>query len=777
MFDGFVNPALVAGLALASVPLLIHLLNRQRHRPLPWAAMRFVLAAYRRTRRRAHLENLLLLLLRTAAVALLALCVARPFLGSRSPLSALTERRRDLVLALDASASTGYRQDVETVFDRIVARARELLLELDSARGDRVRLVLAADHPRLLAWRTPEDALSVLAALSEPTHEGLDLVALFGEIAGYAEEDAAGAGSSELEVTYLGDLQRADFLPEAASGSDPALTARAPLLAEQLDRLQALGVRVLVEDLGPAQATPPNLTVAAVEARDLQGPLIPSEVRAVVQNQGAAPVTVRVVIEVDGERRPSQLVDVGARSEVEVLFPVVFRSGGAHTLVVRTETDRLPVDDMRAAVVAIPPPARVLLVDGEPELEIEDDEVGYLAAVLQPPSGDDLLESGAVAPFEPRVVERSDLSSGAVDLSEFDVIVVANVASFSAETAERLEQRVAAGGALILTVGGQVDAANWNARLYRADGSGLLPAELGRVVAVADRRTNYYRVREFDAAHPALRFFADERWQPLLTEVPIYQFLSARPLGADSGPNAPGAAGVPSGAVAADAAGGAPAGSASPARVLARLGDDESSPLLIERDYDRGKVFLWLTTIDRAWTRLPESPRTLVPLVHELVRYAAAPAERPRNVPVGAQFVAEVQSFPRGLTLTVPDGTRTGLVGEPEPVGPGTWRLPPVADTKRAGLYAIEIEGGERLPFAVQLDPREGDLERLALDELPGIHPALVPGGRGADADGPGDELGAEKGELWRLLAALALAALVAESAWAAWLGFRRRLA
>ena len=51
------------GALLASVPLLIHLLNRQRHRPLEWAAMKFVLAAYRKTRRRAQLENLILLLL------------------------------------------------------------------------------------------------------------------------------------------------------------------------------------------------------------------------------------------------------------------------------------------------------------------------------------------------------------------------------------------------------------------------------------------------------------------------------------------------------------------------------------------------------------------------------------------------------------------------------------------------------------------------------------------------------------------------------------------
>ncbi len=72
MFEGFVNPALVAGAGLASVPLLIHLFNRQRYKPMEWAAMRFVLAAYKKTRRRVQLENLLLLLLRMGAIALSA---------------------------------------------------------------------------------------------------------------------------------------------------------------------------------------------------------------------------------------------------------------------------------------------------------------------------------------------------------------------------------------------------------------------------------------------------------------------------------------------------------------------------------------------------------------------------------------------------------------------------------------------------------------------------------------------------------------------------------
>ncbi|MEL6715344.1 MAG: BatA domain-containing protein, partial [Planctomycetota bacterium] len=148
MIEGFQNPGLLAGVALAAVPLIIHLFNRRRFKPQPWAAMRFVYAAYKRTRRRVQLENLLLLLARIAAVALFALAIARPYASGDSPLAALREERRDLVLLVDASASTGYQSDVRTVHAAIRARALELLDDLDGAQGDRARLAFVGERTR-----------------------------------------------------------------------------------------------------------------------------------------------------------------------------------------------------------------------------------------------------------------------------------------------------------------------------------------------------------------------------------------------------------------------------------------------------------------------------------------------------------------------------------------------------------------------------------------------------------------------------------------------------
>jgi hypothetical protein len=763
---GFVNAALLSGLALASVPIAIHLLNRQRHRPMPWAAMRFVLSAYRRTRRRVQLENLLLLLLRTAAVAFLAFAIARPFAGDRSPLSRLTESRRDLALILDGSASTGYRDGVDSVFEREVARAREILRGLDGARGDRVHMVLAGAFPRLLSWSNPAEALSMLDALQAPTDESLDLGAALSEVLKSAREGAASGPTSLLEIRLLTDLQRRSFAPPEpparpdlhAGGAGAAADVAAkdgaparPALYEVLDGLSRLGLRVLVEDLGPSDPIPPNLGISSVAATTPPaGPGLPCEVRVEVGNHGpSARNGVRVALSVDGAREPAQVVDVPARGRAEAVFPLVFKDAGERVLEARLEGDRLAADDSRYEIVDVPPALRVLLVDGAPATAIEEDAVGYLRAVLEPPIDDGASPAlSASHPFEPREASPEALSTGDVRLEDFDAIWLANVESLPAPVVEKLERAVAGGAALIVSLGDRVTPEAYAARLGRPDGSGLLPAEILRRTAVPSRREGYFRVSTFDAQCPALAFFADERWKPLLTEVPIYEFFAVQPVAS--------------------------------ARTLASLDDPGSHPLLLERPFDRGRVFLWTTTIDPAWTRLPESPRTLIPLAHELLRYAARPSTPPRNLSPGEPFAAETTTFPRNLALTRPDGSRTAVDGAAQELPGGRWRLPviPGKDTERAGLYRIESDSGGSHPtttaFAVRIDPAEGDLERASRDELVKLHPALVPVSAGEEGKSGIDPRAAQRGELWRGIALACLAALAFESLWAAWIGRRR---
>src|SRR6516165_3719794 len=78
MFELFLNPAyLVAGTALVSLPIVIHLINRMRFKRVRWAAMEFLLRSQKRNRRRLIIEQLLLLALRCLLVLLSVLLVSR----------------------------------------------------------------------------------------------------------------------------------------------------------------------------------------------------------------------------------------------------------------------------------------------------------------------------------------------------------------------------------------------------------------------------------------------------------------------------------------------------------------------------------------------------------------------------------------------------------------------------------------------------------------------------------------------------------------------------
>ena len=98
----------LAGAVAALGPVVIHLMNRRRFRVVEWAAMDFLLEAVQRNRRILRLRDLLLLLLRTAAVLLFGLALARPFFSSQfstdNPSTAL-----HAVLLVDNSLSMQYQ--------------------------------------------------------------------------------------------------------------------------------------------------------------------------------------------------------------------------------------------------------------------------------------------------------------------------------------------------------------------------------------------------------------------------------------------------------------------------------------------------------------------------------------------------------------------------------------------------------------------------------------------------------------------------------------------
>jgi len=75
---GFLQPLALLALGAATIPALLHLLQRREPPTVPFPAVRYLAEAERRHSRRLKLRHLLLLLLRTALVVTVVLAAARP---------------------------------------------------------------------------------------------------------------------------------------------------------------------------------------------------------------------------------------------------------------------------------------------------------------------------------------------------------------------------------------------------------------------------------------------------------------------------------------------------------------------------------------------------------------------------------------------------------------------------------------------------------------------------------------------------------------------------
>ena len=98
----FLQKHLLWGLLAVSIPIIIHLLNRRRHRTVQWAAMDFLLKATRESRGKKKLKYILILTCRALAIAGIIFALARPLIGGFLGLGTNVDT---VVLILDRSAS------------------------------------------------------------------------------------------------------------------------------------------------------------------------------------------------------------------------------------------------------------------------------------------------------------------------------------------------------------------------------------------------------------------------------------------------------------------------------------------------------------------------------------------------------------------------------------------------------------------------------------------------------------------------------------------------
>ena len=672
----FAHPALLWGLALAGVPVLIHLINMFRHRRVQWAAMEFLLASQRKNRTRVILRQLLLLLMRMAAIAAVVLMLAQPRLEGRWG-GLFGGGRTHHVVLLDDSFSMSDRWADTSAF----AEAKAVIERIgrDAGRG------LNPQTFTLLRFsRVGSDELGTRPDMLEETVDS-----------GFADRLREVLDQMDVSETAAGPIpvmEAVDRLTGNSAGrrlvyliSDFRVRQwRTPGdLKNRLLELQRRSARLrLVNCVDSAR---PNLAITALDPGEgTRAAGVPLFMEVSVANFGLLPVDdVPVLLQADGTPRPAVKVGpIPPGESVRQRFAVQFPSAGEHRVVARLESDPVAADNSRHAVIDFPADLPVLLIDSDAGAA----DAGYLSAALSP--------GGPVATgINPRIEKPRYLSLN--ELGQFRAIYLLNIERLDRSAIEALEEYIAAGGGVGMFLGPRSNAAFFNAELYR-DGEGFFPLPLiGEEVLLVDR------VRKAPdlvvTEHPIFRVFSGSR-NSFISTVAISRYFSVprrKEWPAEVDPTT---------------------------RAIASLRNGDY--LVLERDLGKGRVVVFLTTAAPEWNNWARNNPSFVVAMLDMQAFLSRKPQADESYLVGqplalrldpARYANQVRfetpradALPVAVIDAVPDGNGQAAAG--------------FTDTAASGIYRATLtrkDGTEEVRgFAYNVEGVEGDLNTVTSTEL-----------------------------------------------------------
>jgi hypothetical protein len=407
----FLAPLFFLGLAALAVPVLVHLIQRERKTPVEFPSLMFLRRVPYQSVQRRRINNWLLFLLRSAAVLLTVLAFSRPFF-SQTPVQAsiATAGAREVVVMLDRSASMGYgdhwqraKDEAKRVIDGLGAGDQATLVLFDRNAEENVRAT--GDKTRL---RAAVDAAELSAAASR-----------YGPALRLAQSLLSRSALGRKEAVVVSDMQRTGWeRPEEIQFPEGTTFTPVSVAAKDVANVSVTSVTF-------------NRTRFANEERVV--------VTAAITNRGAAPVDkAPVVLEIDGLDVATSRATLTPGVTNAVTFPPFTLAQSFVRGRVKAGTDALASDNIFNFVLspARPTPVLVVVRDGAAATESL-----YLTAALA---------VGTPAQFDAIQMPMSKLTADA--LSRASVVVISD-AAVPSTLGPALKSFVERGGGLFSVVG------------------------------------------------------------------------------------------------------------------------------------------------------------------------------------------------------------------------------------------------------------------------------------------------------------------------------------
>ena len=450
-FVSFAAPVMLAGLALLSLPVIAHLLNRRARRQVVFPSVVLLMEAWANQSQLFRLRRLILLLLRCLAIALIVLAFAWPMWVESEAATATGDDSAAMVLLVDVSASTGQEvRGVSAMSSLRAAAGRAVDALLSGADVANVVRASARPEPVFASMTANLQAVRQELATLEPTAERADFVSAFA-VAG--ELLAGHAGPRHLVV--LTDLQATNWqaVPEQ-------LAAAQPLPADTRLTLVALDA--------PAQA---NVALARPAVEPAQ-PVLGQGVTASVElaNFAEHDQTVQVELLIDDEPRDARSVSLEPWQRQTVPFELTLHEPGPRRVSFAIGDDALAIDNRAHVVVRVAQRERIVVVGDDNPHELGS--VSYFLTRGLAPHLDD-RNRYAVDHIAAAELRPAQLAGSAG-------VILGHVGRLDDRAVDTLAQHLAAGGGVAMFAAGDALDANLLA-LDEAMADVALPLAVGPV--------------------------------------------------------------------------------------------------------------------------------------------------------------------------------------------------------------------------------------------------------------------------------------------------------
>ncbi|MCA9665936.1 MAG: BatA domain-containing protein [Myxococcales bacterium] len=486
----FVAPLMLIGVLGAAVPLLVHLIGKRRAPRRRFAAIDFVLRSNRRLARSLVIRQWVLLALRMALVAGMAVMMAKPFFLTESDLPALGGGAQSAVIVLDDTMSMRWKDSDGSLIERAKKRAAHLVGVL-GARADIA--VISVSKPAGPLPKLTRDSRRVRAAIAS-----LDATYRHARLAPALTQAQLSLRRSTLQGRHIFVISDMARHGETTQSKLPA------------------GIAVHYVDVAKGKSLANRAVVSLTAASSHAPGQHATRIEANICNYSARASRVRATLAIDGAEVARGLVNLEAFGCQTKRFEHSFSRGGAHDAVVSIEDDALDVDNRRYLRVEVEVDIKVLIVNGSPSPLRHRDELFYLSAAY--------ASGGEGQAITPRVTTADDLERVRIDAH--DLVVLANVRELPRKHVAELEAFVARGGGLLITMGDQISPRHLNRSLAK-----LLPQPLRGVTATTPDRSgrSALRIGRVDTEHPVVHAFFDERTGGGLRQARFYRVVRLRP--------------------------------------------------------------------------------------------------------------------------------------------------------------------------------------------------------------------------------------------------------